>query len=322
MKKRSLQYFIISFLFLSLIGCQYQNLHHNLDENSADQILAALHRSGIKSRKKKEVSGQDVSWTVQVLSGQTAEARQILIDQNMPRKKELGLSGVYQEKGLIPTPDEQQARFLLALKGEIINSLESIPGVVDADVVLNIPRKSEFSELEEEEQRPTVAVVVRIHEGSEATDLPEGKIQRFVANSVPNLDPNDVTVIMSVTRRVDIASPSLGPLPDDLPEGDDFPGNVPAGAIVSTGPNNVNIAGLQMDAQSRGRFKLYAIIFLVVLILIAGALLINVFRFNQYRRRVESEPLALEEGQQNQGLIGGGPFGGSPPDGPPPGAMG
>jgi len=140
----------------------------------------------------------------------------------------------------------------------------------------------------------------------------EGKIQRFVANSVPNLDPNDVTVIMSMTRRMDVESPSLGPLPGDLPEGEEESFVPPP----SQGPPLVNFAGLTLSESSRGRFKVYAIFFLILLMLIAVALLLNVYRFSQYRRRVESggamEAQALEKGHQNQGLLGGGPEGGGP----------
>ena len=158
---RKISPWVALFCLLAMGGCQQADLHHGLEEMEADQVLNVLHQNGIKADKVKEVQGQEVSWKVSVPSRDLARARQILITHNMPRRKELGLSGVYKEKGLIPTPDEQKARYLLALKGEIINSLEKIPGVVDADVVLNIPAEDEFSELRAAERRPTASVVVR-----------------------------------------------------------------------------------------------------------------------------------------------------------------
>src|SRR5262249_52939018 len=130
------------------------------------------------------------------------------IANNLPHRRELGLSGVYREKGLIPTPDEQKARFLLALKGEIINSLQKIPGVVDVDVVLNVPNDNEFADLDPVKRKPTASVVVQPRNDElVAQTVTEDKIQRFVANTVPNLDPNDVTVIVP---RSDTGAPPMG----------------------------------------------------------------------------------------------------------------
>ncbi len=282
------KFYILTFILLAFGGCQKVALHHNLQETEVDEILVILYQNGIEAQKVKEMVGQEVSWAISVAEKDSAKARQILISNNLPRRRELGLSGVYKDKGLIPTPDEQKARFLLALKGEIINSLIKIPGVVDADVVLNVPTESEFGELDPVKRRPTASVVVRTRSDEiVAQTVTEGKLQRFVANTVPNLDPNDVAVIVSrtdtgapaVASRSPFAAPPLNP---DEEEGE-FPELQPLGGESEV----VDLAGLKLDKDSVGRFKGYMIGLLSLLMGVSLFLLYNIVRLNRMRLKVQ-----------------------------------
>lgn len=279
---------ILLFLGTFATGCQRLDLYHNLQEVEVNEILVVLQENGIPAIKDKEITGQDVSWKISVKESDAARARQILINNNLPRNRELGLSGVYKEKGLIPTPDEQKARFLLALKGEIINSLHKIPGVVDVDVVLNVPTENEFSGMDPVKKRPTASVIVRTrNEELVAQIVTEGKIQRFVANTVPNLDPNDVAVIIS---RADIggssgparlSTPLAPPTSPRLQPDEGFSSASPGGG------ETVELAGIRMDADSLGRFKFYMIGLLSLLVGVSSFLLYNIFRLNRMRLKVQ-----------------------------------
>jgi type III secretion protein J len=308
MIKRSIG-FAALFIFLALVGCKRVELHHNLQEIEADEILVVLHQNGIEAKKVKEVAGQEVSWTVSVSEKDLPKARQILISNHLPRRRELGLSGVYKEKGLIPTPDEQKARFLLALKGEIINSLQKIPGVVDSDVVLNVPSESEFADLDPVKKRPTASVVVKTRNDERiAQTVTEAKVQRFVANSIPNMDPNDVAVIVT---RIDTGAAvgSVSPMPsapvlpsEPLEEGELLP-------LPSGGGEIVELAGLKMAPDSVGRFKGYIIGLLTLLVGVSFFLLFNIVRLNRLRlkvqRAVRPDRMALGGGD-TAGLLGEG----------------
>jgi len=306
----------IFLLLIAFSGCKKVDLHHNLQEIEVDEIMVILHQNGIEAKKVKEVAGQEVSWTVSVAEKDLPRARQILVSNNLPRRRELGLSGVYKEKGLIPTPDEQKARFLLALKGEIINSLQMIPGVVDADIVLNVPSESEFSELDPVKKRPTASVVVRTRNDEYvAQTVTEGKVQRFVANSVPNLDPNDVAVIVT---RSDTGSPAIASQTTPAPGGPSPPGlmippsQMEEGELSSLLPATgemVELAGVRLDPESVGRFKGYMIGLLLLLVGVSLFLLFNIVRLNRMRLKVQrasrSDRVALGGGQ-SAGLLGEG----------------
>ncbi|MBI2501299.1 MAG: hypothetical protein HYW02_07580 [Deltaproteobacteria bacterium] len=302
--ERCLKIFI-PLIFLAVLGCQKIDLHHGLTEIEVDEIMNLLHQNGIDAVKEKEVSGQEISWKVSVKAGQIHEARRFLVANNLPRRKELGLSGVYKEKGLIPTPDEQKARFLLALKGEIINSLEKIPGVVDVDVVLNVPSEDEFSELNGQQNRPTASVIVRIRSESDSSDMTEGKIQRFVANAVPSLNPNDVTVIISRGGGPKTTSGTLFPSTggSSLPTTDS---QASTRRAEKSGPH-VELLGIKIQEGSVGRMRIIFIFLLLVLVVLSAALLVSIVRFNKMKLRVQKgmpvEAVPMGAGQQ---FLGGG----------------
>lgn len=303
----------IGFLLLFVLGgCRQADLHHNLIEIEADEILDTLHQNGIEAKKERELNGQDVSWKVSVPAGDLAKARQILIVNNLPRRHELGLSGVYKEKGLIPTPDEQKARYILALKGEIINSLQRIPGVVDCDVVLNVPTESEFSDLDPVKKKPTASVVVKTRNDElVAQTVTEGKIQRFVANTVPNLDPNDVTVI--VTRADTGASPiplqGPSPAPSPAVSAPPVPGEEESPLMAAQPSDSIELAGIRMDPDSVGRFKTYIIGLLSLLVGVSVFLLFNIIRLNRMRLKVQKGMRADRPGLAAGGGAPGGLLG-------------
>ncbi len=301
--------FVALFSVISLGGCQRVDLHHGLQEIETEELLVLLHQNGIDAKKEKEVNGQDVSWKISIKEIDEARARQILMANNLPHHRELGLSGVYKDKGLIPTPDEQKARFLLALKGEIINSLHKIPGIVDVDVVLNIPEGSEFADMDPVKKRPTASVVVKTrNDATVALIVTESKVQKFVANTVPNLDPNDVAVIVSRMDTGSAATP-ISPSPVSNPSPSANNGESPDSPFVAQA-NMVDVAGIHVDEESAGRFKLYIAGLLTLLMGVSGFLIYNIFQFNRLRLKVQKgarmEKSSSLSGAQTSGFLGEG----------------
>ena len=107
------------------------------------------------AKKEKEVRQQEIYWNITVSSGDEALARSILVANHLPRIRQGGLRGICEKPGMIVTEKFEKCQEILALKGEIINALESVPGVVSADVVLNLPDKEEFPDEDTPSARPT-----------------------------------------------------------------------------------------------------------------------------------------------------------------------
>jgi type III secretion protein J len=274
--------FIIAAFFMT--GCGRVALYQNLSEEDANEILVLLSEKGIKATKTKEVVQNEVSYSIHVPDADMVRANSLLVQHNLPRHRELGLTGVYNEKGLIPTPDEQKARMMLALKGDIINSLEKLPQIVDADVVLNIPTKDEFADPQTVHmQRPTASVIIKARPPEEGEEqLAEAKLQQFVANGVEGMNPRDVTVIISY---LPVSGKSF------KPEGvkSISPGGMLPQMTPATPPPvfTEELIGLRLDEDSKAKLKIYLLIFFILLIVLSSALIIVIVQHGRMRRDIQ-----------------------------------
>jgi len=284
---------ILMGLVLFLMACQESVLLQGLDQKNANDVLVMLSKNGVKATREAVTKQQQTTYTLKVDSADGARARELLVVNNLPREKELGLSGICKDAGLIPTPKTEKCREMLAIKGEVINSLQSIPGVVSADVVLNIPDKQEFADENTPQQRPTASVVVQVGNWADQEVFSESKIQQFVANAVSGLDTRDVAVIIS----------RIG-LPADKGWDGSHDGSVTeldseeviAGEEESDSESgsDVTVGGLSMDSASAAKFRLIASGVLIVFVLLAGALIFMLIKMVKNRQSSQVVTTALK----------------------------
>lgn len=308
-QKRLIVSVFVVILALALSACSRVELYGNLGEDDANEMLVLLNENNVKAQKKKEVRQNEVFYSIVVAADDVPRARSLLVKHNLPRRKQLGLTGVYKEKGLIPTPDEQKARFLMALKGEIINSLAKLPDVIDADVVLNVPVVDEFADAElKKQKRPTASVVLKVKpEALAKQTVTEAKVQQFVANGVEGLNPRDVTVIMSyltdkgaTVRPGEVVSlaPSMTPT-----------STVPPAELSQT------LIGLTLDEASKSKLKIYLLIFFVVLLVLSAILILAIVQGSRMRRELNEIRSGEQQAVEGEVLGEGPPQLGAPSSG-------
>lgn len=275
----------------SFSACQKVVLLQELEQRDASEIMVLLAKNGIKVDRQSVEKQQQTTWTLNISAADEQRARELLQDNNLPRQKELGLSGVCKETGLIPTPKMEKCRELLALKGEIINSLQTIPGVIDADVVINIPDKEDFPDENTAAPRPSASVVVQVDDsvqGSSALD--EEKVKQFVASAITGLDIHDVAVIISHSGKG--ASPK-GDSPKENLTFEDGKGIDPNEEVPVDGTNDesveeefVSVGGIEMKEESVNKFKLLISIILILFVVLSGSLIVVLLKLAQSRRGV------------------------------------
>jgi type III secretion protein J len=124
------KYGFVALLGIGLFACT-EALQHDLSEEEANEIYALLNRNGIQARKQRS-DGDEPTYVIIVPRADTVNSVQLLTDNSLPRVRADGLSLFKKHKGMIPTQTEERAMFLEALGGEISNTLNRIPGILEA----------------------------------------------------------------------------------------------------------------------------------------------------------------------------------------------
>lgn len=179
-------------IILTLYGCNTE-LQHGLQEDEANQIVNLLRSFGIDAKKDNESgSGQEQSWKISVPSNDATKAGEILEQYNFPRQRSDSLSSVFSGSSLIPTPTEERALLMRALAGELSKSLESIDGVIEARVHLNLPQQDDILS-EKQKNIPTASILIKYITKQPPYQVED--VKKLIAGAVPGLIPENVTVV-------------------------------------------------------------------------------------------------------------------------------
>lgn len=182
---------------VALSACTVE-LQHDLSEDDANDIYVLLQNNGIEAKKLKEEGGNVPRYIISVGKQDVSAAAQLLRAYALPRPYVDGLSVFKKMKGMIPTQTEERAMFIEALGGEISNSLNRIPGVLEARVIVMIPETNDLTQ-PEKKPMPSVSVFIKYRGNASTEDKPpvsENEVKEFVATAVPELRKDSVTVLM------------------------------------------------------------------------------------------------------------------------------
>jgi flagellar M-ring protein FliF len=129
---------------------------------------------------------------VMVPSGRVNEIRLKLAGQGLPRGGGAGFELMEQERGFGSSQLVETARYQHALEGEIARSIVTLDPVKSARVHLAFPKETVFVR---ERKKPSASVVVHLHPGRSLGKEQAQAIVHLVSSSVPQLDPESVTVV-------------------------------------------------------------------------------------------------------------------------------
>jgi type III secretion protein J len=232
----------LAFVFVS--GCSVE-LHHSLTEQDANDMYVLLQENGINAVKRKEEGANEPTFMVTVPKQDAASASRLLKEYSLPRPKISGLRIFAEKKGMIPTQTEERAMFLEAMGGEVSMALNRIDGVLDARTIV---MTSEVNDLTQAENKPpnTASVLVRYRPiGKDNTPpLSEEQIRKFVATSLPDMKPENVTVVLSKA--------------------------LPTRAEASADNQLKDVLGMRMTAASASTFRVFVAVAGLLILAMAG----------------------------------------------------
>ena len=197
---------LLGFALLFVVACGQEELIHNLEERTANDIIVLLEQSGISAEKLIDESQKKViRYKVVVPKEFRVRAWNILQEKGIPRTPPGGLQEVFSAGSLIPTVTEERAKYLMALQGEIEKTLSEINGVVAVRVHLVLPN-SQPDQPDAKDIQPKASVFLKYYQGlSKSRPFSEADIQNLVSGAVNELDAKDVEVIMNKVQAVELA---------------------------------------------------------------------------------------------------------------------
>jgi flagellar M-ring protein FliF len=163
---------------------EYKVLFSNLSEKDAGTMTTVLQQ--MNAPYKTEAGG-----TLLVPAEQVYDLRFKLAAQGLPKGGAVGFELMDSPK-LGMTQFQEQIAFQRGMEGELARTVQALSPVESARVHLAIPKPSVFIR---DKQMPSASVLVNLHPGRA---LDPGQVQaivHLVSSSVPELSPNNITVV-------------------------------------------------------------------------------------------------------------------------------
>lgn len=179
---------LVAALLLGACGAKV-DLLATIAERDANEVMAELLNKGISVTK---VAGKDGNVGLQVNQSDMARAVDILRVAGLPRESFKAIGQVFSKDGLISSPVEERARYLYALSQELSGTLANLDGVLFARVHLVLPERGTGLD----KGSPSSAAVFIKHRVEYDIELLQPQVRRLVANSIPDLSVDRVTVVL------------------------------------------------------------------------------------------------------------------------------
>jgi flagellar M-ring protein FliF len=168
------------------VGAQPESLlYSNLDLKEAQQITADLDQAGIKYELKGDGS------TIMVDRDSVDKARLLLAGKGLPTSGSVGYEIFDNAPTLGQTEFVQNIDQQRALEGELARTIKGLRGISSARVHLVMPKRELF---EDQAAKPTASVVIGLA-GPDLNGDQIRAIRNLIAGAVPNLKPDDVTLL-------------------------------------------------------------------------------------------------------------------------------
>ena len=171
-------------LLCGLVGCRAE-LVQGVDEREANAIVLALDEAGIGAWKERSAG----AYRIEVSGSDVPPALHVLETHGLPHQPQASLESSFGEGSLIATPDEERARLMSALSGELSRTLEGMPGVIEARVHVALPAGP--ASLDAPVHTPTAAILLRVRPGAA---IDETSTRELVAHAVEGLALRDIHI--------------------------------------------------------------------------------------------------------------------------------
>ena len=164
----------------------YTVLLNNISDKESSEVISVLGSASIPYQL------DDQTGAVKVPAEQVHAARLKLAEQGLPKSSGFGLEIMDGGNGISTSQFMEGARYHHALETELARTIGSLQSVQSARVHLAVPKSSVFLG---KKQQPSASVLLQLYAGRTLTESQVTAIAHLVGSSIPDLEPNRVTVV-------------------------------------------------------------------------------------------------------------------------------
>jgi type III secretion protein J len=177
---------------IAATSCSTRTLVEGLPADEAQRCVVVLKAAGIDAAAERDASGAQGTFLLTVRGDDAAyrSALQLLDEHGLPRLRREGFGA--QSDGLIPSPSEERARYIKGLSSEIEGLIESIDGVVEADVLVSLPERRPLAAPGAEAASASAVVS---HAGEESP-VSEAEVRAIVVRAVGTAIAEDGVAVL------------------------------------------------------------------------------------------------------------------------------
>lgn len=174
---------LIFFVFIFQISKpSYELLYGNLSQVEQDEIIGELVAMGVPYNKEYGA----------IYVPDASEVRAQLMKAGIPKGGIVGLE-IFDQSSLGATSFQNAVNYQRALQGELRRTLREIEGIIDAQVLLDIPDQEPI--FEDEKKPPTAAITLKLRAPNTLSQAQISAIVNFVVSSVVGMKQENVTII-------------------------------------------------------------------------------------------------------------------------------
>lgn len=186
---------------------EYELLYGNLSQMEQDEIIGELKEMGVAYRKEYGA----------IYVANASEVRAKLMKAGIPKGGIVGLE-IFDRNALGATNFQNAVNYQRALQGELRRTLREIEGIIDAQVLLDLPNEDPV--FADEKKNPSAAITLKLRAPNALSQHQVQAIVNFVVSSVVGMTPENVTIIDNFANDLTAALRKTSSLPGGNSIGD------------------------------------------------------------------------------------------------------
>ncbi len=257
-------------------ACAQETVAHQQPEREANHILVKLRNGGVDASKLRSEGARDLVFDILVPGEDTATALRILEDNNLPKAARKGTEKIFGEGGgMIPTSEQERAKRIAGVEGDIVNSIRSIPQVISVEAAVSIPKEDPLRDVNVERPRPKASVIILyVPDSSGTPPISIEEVQRHVQAKLPEMKSPEVNVLLLPASPDKVAAAAGG---------EETPVAAPIDPAVGCAKKE-RVLGIDVCQGEKKKVLNGLVGSVVVAFLLAGLSVVAILRAMKYRK--------------------------------------